>query len=575
MGRKAHEKAVAQWMERDLTAAALAGELAPAFEIEDTLHQVLEIIASGKHPVLVGPSGVGKTAIIHELIRRATAGRGPSQLENRRVLQFSLRHRAAALKTTDLMRPNLQKLMTALHEFRDTIVPFFRDFHLAYTFDIESQFQALGFRFPGVILAEGVPTEIMTMFEYEPDLHENYVILNVEEPSLERTACIMDAWAAEQAKERGTHFSKGAQEEALHLGHRFLARAHLPRKALDLLVQVASLKGTGSEVTAVDVIDRFCRNHRVPRALVDPAIPLDLGELQKRFSDRVLGQPEAARGVIQMVGLIKAGLSDLRRPFGVFLFVGPTGVGKTHLAQLLAEYLFGSSDRLLRLNMADYPKELDAGLLFGIPEANSLSLKRGVLTQRIAGHPFAGLLLDEFEKTHTKVHDRFLQLFDEGVFINGAGETISCRSMILIATTNAGAEVYRGHALGFAGLTDLQTMVKEVDRRLSQHFRFEFLNRFDQVIHFHPLTREHIRTIALRELEKLKERGGLTRRGYGLEVDESVLDWLTAHGYDPHYGARFLRRTIERHVTTAIAEVVVQAGGRRAARFPWESTTTK
>jgi hypothetical protein len=261
---------------------------------------------------------------------------------------------------------------------------------------------------------------------------------------------------------------------------------------------------------------------------------------------------------MRMISMIKASLSDPRRPFGAFLFVGPTGVGKTHIAQMLAELLFGSRDRMIRINMADYQGSDDADTLFGNPDGYNLRLRRGNLTIRLATHPFAVLLLDEFEKAHESVHDRFLQLVDEGQFINGANETVPCRSLIVIATSNAGAEVYRRGPIGFTTPTELIELDKELDRLLFKHFRVEFLNRFDQVVHFHPLTREHIRTIAMREIEELRERAGLKSRGFPLEVDEEILDWLTAHGYDPHFGARFLKRTIERNVTTVLAEAIVR-----------------
>jgi len=184
---------------------------------------------------------------------------------------------------------------------------------------------------------------------------------------------------------------------------------------------------------------------------------------------------------------------------------------------------------------------------------------------RITGHPFAVLLLDEFEKANPKVHDRFMQLFDEGSFINGAGELVSCRSMIIIATSNVGADVYRGTTFGFTAASDREAIRRELDRRLDAHFRFEFLNRFDRIVHFQPLTRQDIRLIAQRELEQLDRRVGVQQRSLKVEVEESVLDWLAAHGYDAEYGARFLRRTIERNVTTALADAIVRDRPRKGA----------
>ncbi len=547
-----------------MSAAALAGELSPAHEVDALVEQASELIEAGRCPILVGESGVGKTAIVHELVRRAVAGQGPTPLRDRRVLQFSFKQRVAGLRKPEQLRPETQRLADALVALGGAHALFFRDAHCAYTYDLEAQLHGLALRFQGPILCEGERPTVQAMLENSPELAERYTLLEVEEPDLETSARLLAHWAQDMQAAHGRGFSARALHEALHLTHRFLARTRLPRKAVDLLTQVSALAGA-REVSEHDVFERFCREQRVPRALVDPREALDLASVAADFSARVLGQPEAVQAIVRMVALIKAGLSDVRRPFGVFLFVGPTGVGKTHIAQRLAEWLFGDRDRMLRLNMADFQQPNDAEVLFGNPASYAYNQRRGLLTTRLLGRPFAVLLLDEFEKAHEKVHDRFLQLFDEGRFINGAGESVSCRSTIVIATSNTGAEVYRGHLLGLVEPGNVEALDREVDRRLLKRFRFEFLNRFDQVVHFHPLTREDIRTIARRELTLLAERPGLSRLGLQLESDDSVVDWLAVHGYDPLYGARVLRRTIERHVTTALAEALVPAGANPGA----------
>jgi MoxR-like ATPase len=556
-----------EWTERDLSAAARAGELLPAFEVDEALRRVADVLAAGRHPVLCGESGVGKSAIVHELVRRVESGSGPPSLAGKRVVQISLRSRAASLTKPEEMRPAMQGLVDALVETGGSVVPFFRDLHVAYELDLEPQLLLLGIRLRGgTILGEAHALTFDKMLEATAALEQHYVALAVPEPDLQKTEAIVGRWADEQ-RAHGRTFTPAALREATHLAHRFLARSRMPRKVIDFLATVGSVVEPGRAILDSDVLERFYEAYKVPRFLIDPNVPFDVEATERTFRARVLGQAEAVRTVVRMISLIKSGLSDTRRPFGAFLFVGPTGVGKTHVAQLLAEYLFGSRDRMIRLNMADFASPGDALVLFGNPDGYGPRQLKGLLTQRVAGHPFGVLLLDEFEKAHEKVHDRFLQLFDEGAFINGEGETISCRSMIVIATSNAGAEVYRGRALGFAGPLDVEAMDRELDRMLYRHFRFELLNRFDEIVRFRQLSREDIRTIALREIEALRERSGLKARGLSLELDEAILDWLTAHGYDPHFGARLLRRTIERNLTTALAEAIVREPIEPGARL--------
>ncbi|MEE9393853.1 MAG: AAA family ATPase [Planctomycetota bacterium] len=562
---------VEMWLERDLTAAAKAGELSRAYGVEDELRRATAVLAAGRNPILAGESGVGKTSILHELVCRAVEGDGPPCLRESQVLEFSVRKCTGYLKQGEPVAEKLRELIVELAGRGSDVVAYFSDFDLGWHYDLESAFESMGHRLANPVIGEGALLTVREMFEWHSRLERDFVVVEVAEPNLSRTRGILEAWAAVRAREIGVKVpDRRVLETALELANRFLAHGRFPSKIIEPMGRLLATSLGTEGLSEADVVDDFCRSYGLPRQLIDHDIPLDIDELSEDFRNKVLGQDEAVDAMVDMVGRIKAGLIDPRRPFGVFLFVGPTGVGKTHLARILADFLGGSADRLIRLNMADYPEERHAATLFGDSEAQAASQKRGLLTLRIVGQPVAVLLLDEFEKSNALVHDRFLQLFDEGSFINGAGQTIPCRSLIIIATSNAGAELWRGGALGFLGSKNSDAMAEELNRKLEEHFRFEFLNRFDRVVQFRQLTREIIRQIALRELELLEQRSGLLQRNLTVEYDEDVVDWLTAHGYDPYYGARFLRRTIEREVSTPLAELIVKSGSARSQSIALE-----
>ncbi|HHO54607.1 MAG TPA: PCRF domain-containing protein [Deltaproteobacteria bacterium] len=561
------------WIDRDLTEAVEQGGLPPAFAVGDVVSQAEDVLKAigTRSPVLVGARGIGKTAIVYELIRRAH-DRIPgsiSLLREARVVQLSLRAISAKFKEKSDATNFFADLCAAIVTQPEPVVPFIRDIHLAYALDWEPTLHQLVSQLEHPILAEGLPREFDQLLEYWTDLTEHLVAIPMREPDQHQMRTLLSAWGTWTESQTGRGFEDGAHRTALELTARFMGDRPFPRKAIDLLRQTVDFLGEGGHrpVSVRDVVRRFSQLTRVPPRLVDPDEQLDLAEVHTFVSERLLGQQEAVDAVVRMIALMKAGLADLRRPFGTFLFVGPTGVGKTWCAQLLAEYLFGDRHRIVRVNMAEYTEPHHALTVFGNPHAHSVVDQRGVLSRRLQGNPFGVLLLDEFEKADPKVHDGFLQLFDEGRYINGRSETVSVTSMIVIATSNAGAEVFRESGLGFERPSSLRELDRELDRRLHRTFRFELINRFDRVVHFHPLDRACIRSIARRELAELADRDGLLGRGLEVEVDAEVLDWLVAHGYHPHWGARFLRREIERHVAGTLAEFIVRERPPRGSRL--------
>jgi ATP-dependent Clp protease ATP-binding subunit ClpC len=229
------EKVVEAWLERDLSLAVANGELPPAFEVDEPVDRLSSFVAAGRHPVVVGEPGVGKTAVVYEVIRRALAGTGPAPLAGKRLLPLSLHRRASALKDVDQMRPEMQQLADALHRMGPPVVPYFRDVHLAHQFDIGPQLVSLALRLPGPILGEGAERSVRAMFEVHPELDEHYVLVTVDEPDLAVMGRLLDAWSRLQADRHGRHFTPEALSQTLQLTHRFLARSRLPRKAVDLL----------------------------------------------------------------------------------------------------------------------------------------------------------------------------------------------------------------------------------------------------------------------------------------------------------------------------------------------------
>lgn len=576
--QEAAKKILDRWVETDLTAEAAAGRLGRAFGREDLLAAMEEAYVAGRSPVLVGEPGVGKTALVHELVRRAAAGIGRVRLDGARVLQVSLRRGASTVGRDETVAHYAVELADALVELGPAVIVYVRDLHLAYSLDLEEHVSALASRLARPLLGEGEAAPMRSLIEGEPQLEQHCALFEVAEPTLAQTRAIVARWL-EQTERRSAaghaavRIRPDAVEAALQLSHRFLVRSHLPRKAMAPLEQLAAIAAADGalaaaeagqrgarahEIGETDVVSLFCRQYGLPRLLVDPLEPLDLETVRRELGEQVLGQPRAVEVASALLARIKAGLLDPQRPLGVFLFVGPSGVGKTLLARRIAELALGSADRMIRLNMADYPNEQDGLLLFGNPLAYGAD-KQGSLTRRILGCQFGVLLLDELEKASPRVHDRFLQLVDEGSFINGLGQLVPCRSLIVIATSNAGSGLWRDERPGFrdsaAATPDDE---QELETRLRRFFRFELLNRFDEIVPFAPLERHDVRMLVRRLLGELAERPGLARLQLALESSDGAIEWLLDRGFDPRNGVRYLRRTVEREVGTRLAEVLVR-----------------
>jgi ATP-dependent Clp protease ATP-binding subunit ClpB len=273
--------------------------------------------------------------------------------------------------------------------------------------------------------------------------------------------------------------------------------------------------------------------------------------MEQELHQRVVGQDEAVRAVSDAIRRARAGLADPQRPNGSFLFLGPTGVGKTELCKALAEFLFDSPDAMVRIDMSEFMEKHSVARLIGAPPGYVGYEEGGYLTEAVRRRPYSVILLDEVEKAHHDVFNVLLQVLDDGRLTDGQGRTVDFRNTVVVMTSNLGSQLIQE----YAARGDYVGMKQAVLDVVQQHFRPEFINRLDEMVVFHPLDREHIRAIARIQVRQLEQR--LAERELRLRVSDAALDYLGGVGFDPVYGARPLRRAIQQQLENPLAQRIL------------------
>ena len=370
----------------------------------------------------------------------------------------------------------------------------------------------------------------------------------VEEPdSDEKRREILKQVAKELEEERGLTIGQDCLDTVDELSRRYSADGSELGNTVYFLRRLAddAFANDREKLGRLDAIKQFCSETGLPEFLVRDDLPLEPDAIWSSFRKRLIGQHEAIRKMTDLVSIIKAGLSDLQRPLGSFLFVGPTGVGKTEMAKALCQYLFGRSERLLRFDMSEFISPASIHRFLG--DAN----QEGKLISAVRRSPFSVLLLDEIEKAHSSVFDVLLQVLGEARLTDEAGRTADFRNVVVLMTSNLGVSTYR-QKTGF-GEEDASLYRQHFISEAERFFRPEFFNRIDYVVPFVPLEREAIDKITTRELEKFMSREGVRQGDWALELGEGVPDWLSERGVDPRYGARPLKRVIEQQLNAPLA----------------------
>jgi ATP-dependent Clp protease ATP-binding subunit ClpC len=565
---------------RDITGLAKEGKLDPTIGRGNEILQLVRTLSrkTKNNPLLVGDAGVGKTAIVEGLALRIAEGKLAASLRDKRIVELSLASIVAGTKYRGEFEERVMTIVNECKEHREVIV-FLDEIHtLVAAGAAEGGMDASNILKPALARGEircigaTTITEYRKYIEKDPALERRFQPIMVDEPSVEDTIEILSKLRGRYEKYHQVEITDSAVQAAVWLSVRYVSDRHLPDKALDALdeacsgVKIPFLSMYGEKETQVAGIGKVTAENVAEVISKWTGIPVNQLTVEERerllhmaetVKKRIIGQDEAVEKVAETAKMARSGLKDPRRPAGVFLFLGPTGVGKTELAKATAEFLFGSDDEMIRLDMSEFTEKQSVSVLIGTPPGYIGHDEQGQLTGRLRRKPYSVVLLDEIEKAHPEIFDLFLQVFDEGRLTDAKGHTVDAKNAIFIMTSNVGTELYHREPMGFTGVAGKEAKDKEqeVMSQLRKTFRPEFLNRLDEVILFRPLEPQDLSGIAHNLLASLRKR--LEEKGITFDVEREALDLVCREGYDPVNGARPLARTIERLITKPLSEKMI------------------
>jgi len=542
----------------DLTLAAKNGYIAPAVGREKEIDEILRGIESGRRSIaLVGEPGSGKSAIIEQIARRMVEEDVPPELFDRRLVSVNISQVVAAGDPSLAaerflsmlhevgMSGNIVLVMNGIEALTDTGLGGPMDLAEIFASELDK----------GYLLAIVTTTpQAWTRYIERRSLANKLIRVNIPEMEKEETIQVLMARSGFIEYQNHVFFSYAAIEKAAELADKFIHDKAAPEKALDVIREAAVLarktRGEQTFVTAEDVAKVVHEKTTIPVETMTRKEADKLLNLEENLHKRVIGQEEAVKAVAQALKRARAELREGKRPIANFLFLGPTGVGKTELTKALAAEYFGREEAMVRLDMSEYQDKGSIYRVIGAPGDD----RGGLLTEAVRHQPYTILLLDELEKAHPDILTLFLQVMDDGRLTDGVGRTVDFTNVMLIATSNAGTQYIQGEVAKGTPLENIKRGLMETE--LKGVFRPEFLNRFDGVIVFKPLTQDDVNQIAWLLINGITKR--LAVKGINFRAEDAAVEELAKEGFDPLFGARPLRRVIQEKVDTALADVMLR-----------------
>src|SRR5919199_995975 len=605
---------------RDLTQMAEEGKLDPVIGREDEIETTIEILSrrTKNNPVLIGDPGVGKTAIVEGIAQRIVNGDVPETLSGKRVLALDLSGLVAGTQYRGQFEERLKQVIDEIRENSEDAIVFIDELHTVVGAGAaEGSMDASNMLKPALARGELRVVGATTIDEYRKNIEKDAALerrfqpVLVSEPTVDDTVEILRGLKDRYEAHHRVKISEEAIVAAAELSDRYITDRFLPDKAIDLMDQAAArvrlrskskpvdtreledevrrlkrekeqavsaedfgraqdlkgqiqesqdrlgaLKGGRqhvAEVTAEDIAEVVSRQTGIPVSQLTQEERERLLKLEGQLHERVVGQEEAVEAVAEAIRRARAGLQDPNRPIGSFLFLGPTGVGKTELARTLAEALFGDEAAMVRIDMSEFQERHTVSRLVGAPPGYVGYEEAGQLTEAVRRRPYSVLLLDEIEKAHADVFNILLQILDDGRLTDAQGRTVDFKNTVIIMTSNLGSERIQAHARRNESFEELKEDMMQIVRN---HLRPEFVNRIDEIIVFRALTKEQIVDIARLLLERTKRR--LRAQDVEVEFTEEAVNLLAEEGFDPEFGARPLRRTIQRRVDNDLSRMVLE-----------------
>jgi len=506
--------------------------------------------------LLIGPSGVGKTALTHELIRNRFK-------LNLKDAHFYGTNGAQIVSSSDdgyggwqklcqdicnfcTKQPHLILVLGNLFELMNVgqgshIKQSVADFFKPYIYKGQIQ-----------IIVECTKEQFALMEQQDARFVNLFKFVHVDPPDDNTLRLILDQYAKRLDQYHHVQFEETAMEMIFNLLKRFSFYSAMPGKAIHFMDKLSLTLENHHVITQTHVIESFARETGLPLFIIDESNKMDVNQVEKWFSTRLIGQKHAVEQILHQIMLIKAGLNARSKPICSLLFIGPTGVGKTELSKLLAKFFFGSVDRITRFDMSEYSNPLSIHRLIG----GGAQSTEGLLTSKIREKPFSVLLFDEIEKAHSQLFDLLLQVLGEGRLTDMNGDIADLTNTIIILTSNLGSHVFQKDRPGFGKMTSRKSLMDDIFDEVNSFFRSEFINRIDRIVPFYPLDQQSLEWIARRELKQIETRDGFSKNRIQMKYDSAVFAWLSKKGFDPKYGARPLKRCIERYVLLPLSEII-------------------